>query len=76
MPEPLHLIDNVYRRAGKFWRAIELRRRPDFSVSPVPYPQRPWEVLLHRTDNHDAYWHDAHQLEAGALNFNLQRGRP
>jgi hypothetical protein len=70
--EPLHLIGGVYRRAGKFWRAIELRRRPDYSVDPVPYPQRPWEVLLRRSDIYDAYWLDAAELEGGATRFRLQ----
>lgn len=69
-PEPLHLIDQLYRRAGKFWRADELRRQPDFSVDPTPYPERSWEVRLTRTDDHTlAHWHSAEQLEAGALRF-------
>lgn len=69
-PEPLHLIGQLYRRAGKLWRAVELRREPDYSVDPKPYPLRPWQVLLVRTDDRTlAYWHDAEQLEAGALRF-------
>lgn len=68
-PEPLFLIGAVYRRAGKTWRGIELRRTPDFTADPLPYPRRAWEVLLYRTDNGDAHWFDVGQLVTGGLSF-------
>lgn len=67
--EPLFIVDRLYKRAGLFWRATELRRRPDFSVSPVPYPQRPWEVLLNRASHTDAYWVSVDDLMMGRTRF-------
>lgn len=67
--EPLHLIGRTYRRAGLFWRATELRRRHDYSVDPVPYPHRPWQVLLSRTGHTDAYWVLVEDLEQGRTRF-------
>lgn len=71
-PEPLELIGNRYKRSGKTWVADELRRRPDYSIDPVPYPERPWEVRLTRVDDRvHAYWINVFDLIAGRANFRL-----